>query len=115
MSPRRIFAWLVVGLAALLALVPAASAQLNFATAERFGLGGGVRPSAVALGDVNGDARLDLATANEDSGSASVMLGTRTGGFGPARSVSLGGARSPLSVALGDLNADARLDLVTAN
>ena len=100
---------------ALLPLAPTASAQLGFATAAKFGLGGGLRPSSAALGDLNGDGRLDIATANEDSGNASVMLGSHTGGFGPARSVSLEAAGSPQSVALAELNGDARLDLVTAN
>ena len=106
---------LVANLAALLLLAPAASAQVGFASAARFDLRDGQRPVSAALGDLNGDGRLDITTANEDSGNVSVLIGTGTGGFRSVRSVNLGGARSPQSLALGDLNGDALIDVVTAN
>lgn len=74
-------------------------------------------PWGVALGDLNGDGRLDIVTANHGGGtgsSVSVLLGTGTGSFGAASNFLVGGT-APMSVALADLDADTRLDIVTAN
>ena len=73
----------------------------------------GNNPFGLALGDVNGDGRLDVATANYGAGSVSVLVGTGTGAFGPHTDYPTGGI--PRSVALGDVNGDGRLDLVAAN
>ena len=73
----------------------------------------GLGPFSVALGDVNGDGRLDLATANFLAGTVSVLLGTSAGAFGPNTDFPTRGI--PRSVALGDVNGDGRLDVVTAN
>ena len=40
-------------------------------------------PYPVAIGDVNGDGRPDLVTANYDSGDVSVLLGNGDGTFQP--------------------------------
>ncbi|MEW6283581.1 MAG: FG-GAP-like repeat-containing protein, partial [Candidatus Eremiobacterota bacterium] len=73
----------------------------------------GTNPFSVALGDVNGDGRLDLATANVNSNDASVLLGNGDGTFQAAQNFAAGA--NPFSVALGDVNGDGRLDLATAN
>ena len=70
----------------------------------------------VALGDLNGDGRLDLVatnTGNSSNSSTSVLLGTGSGTFGPKTDYPTGG--TPYSVALGDLNGDGRIDIITAN
>ena len=67
-------------------------------------------PAAIALGDLNGDGKLDLATANGDT--VSVLLNRGNGRFRPKRNVPTGGARS---IAVADLNADGSVDLATAN
>src|SRR5262249_38722716 len=41
----------------------------------------GARPGALAIGDVNGDQRLDAVIANQGDRSLSVLLGTGTGSF----------------------------------
>jgi hypothetical protein len=76
----------------------------------------GVAPTSVAIGDLNGDGLPDLAVANHGSitGTVSVLLGTGAGGFGPATNFSVGSG-NPNSVAIGDLNGDGALDLVTAS
>ena len=71
----------------------------------------GANPTGVALGDVNGDGRLDIATTSP--GTASVLLGTGAGAFGPRTDYPT--AAQPYSVALADVNDDGRLDLVTTN
>jgi hypothetical protein len=76
----------------------------------------GSSPFAVALGDLNGDSRLDLVAANLGASNVSVRLGDGTGAFPtePAGSP-FGVGAGPWSVVLEDFNADGRLDLATSN
>jgi hypothetical protein len=69
----------------------------------------------VALGDLNADGKLDIVSVGEwnFAGSASVLLGTGGGTFGATVDYPIGDM--PASVALGDLDNDGRLDIVTAN
>jgi hypothetical protein len=77
----------------------------------------GSLPWDVAIGDLNGDGRPDLATANiPDRGrvsSVSVFINKGDGSFD--NKVDYRTGRRPFSVAIGDLNHDGKLDLVTAN
>jgi hypothetical protein len=67
----------------------------------------------VAIGDLNGDGKADLAVANSGSADVAVLLGT---GFGTFSLVtSLGAGPNPRSVAVGDLNGDGTPDLAVAN
>jgi alpha-tubulin suppressor-like RCC1 family protein len=67
----------------------------------------GTSPVAIAAGNFNGDAIPDLVTANAFSGDISILLS----GMGPATSIPLGGG-NPSSVAVADMNADGRMDIV---
>jgi len=81
----------------------------------------GVLPSdgvSVAVGDFNGDGKLDLAVANISLGnpgpiSVSVLLGNGDGTFQPAVNYSAGSY--PSSVTVADFNGDGKLDLAVAN
>jgi hypothetical protein len=66
----------------------------------------------VAVGDFNGDQKLDLAVASYGSG-VSVLLGNGQGSFGVPASFKVG--LEPDSVAIGDFNGDQKLDLAVAN
>src|SRR5262249_97265 len=76
-------------------------------------LGEGQGSSSVALGDFNGDGKLDLAVANFGNNTVSVLLGNGDGTFQAAQH--FGVDLEPASVAVGDFNGDGKLDLVTAN
>jgi hypothetical protein len=69
--------------------------------------------TSIAVGDLNGDGRLDLAVANAGSNSVSVLVGNGDGSFQPARNFAVD--RGPVFVAVGDVNGDGIPDLVTAN
>jgi hypothetical protein len=69
-------------------------------------------PKAVAVGDFNGDGKLDLVTANYSSNNISVLLGNGDGTFQAAVNYNTGSF--PNAVAVGDFNGDGKLDLVTA-
>jgi len=70
-------------------------------------------PISVAVGDVNGDERPDLAVANSGGNTVSVLLGNGDGTFQSALTLTAGSY--PDSVAVGDVNGDGRPDLVVAN
>ncbi|MBX5490922.1 MAG: VCBS repeat-containing protein, partial [Chloroflexi bacterium] len=75
----------------------------------------GNNPQDVAVGDVNGDGKLDLVVANATSNDVSVLLGAGAGTFGAATTLSEGAGSSPRAVAIADLNGDAKLDLAIAH
>ena len=87
------------------------AAKVEFAT--------GTNPFSVAIGDVDGDGKADLAVTNFDANTVSVFRNTATpgrittGSF--AAKVNFGTAFFPNSVAIGDLDADGKADLAVTN
>src|SRR5439155_11609832 len=85
--------------------------------------GSGIEPVSVAMGDFNGDGKLDLAVANYPSwdnsklgftnGIVSVLLGKGDGSFRAAVNYSAG--ITPFSIAVSDFNGDGKPDLAVAN
>lgn len=77
----------------------------------------GLRPVGVAIGDLNGDGKPDLAVADtgptgpnpQGGGGASLLFNDGSGGFGAPVHV---GTQSLSSIAIGDVDGDGKLDLV---
>jgi hypothetical protein len=65
----------------------------------------------VAVGDFNGDGKLDLAIANQYDGTVTVLLGDGTGGFTAAAGSPFAVGTNPSSVAVADFNGDGKPDL----
>ena len=92
----------------------------TFQTAVNYA-SGGQSPQAIAIADVNGDGKLDVAITNEcasnsdcSSGFVSLLLGNGDGTFQNAVNSGSGGVYAD-SVAIGDVNGDGHADLVVAN
>jgi hypothetical protein len=92
---------------------PITNATASVSTLPQSVFGVGYGPQSVAVGDFNGDGKLDLAVANSNSNTVSVLLGDGTGNFTVASSPATG--NTPVSVAVGDFNGDGKLDLAVAN
>jgi hypothetical protein len=71
-------------------------------------------PSSVAVADLSADGRLDVAVANSDAGSVTVLLGNGAGRFRPATDSPFP-VPSPTELAAADLNGDGSLDFAVAS
>jgi hypothetical protein len=101
-----------IGVALILGVVsPAATPSSGFAPAESYAAGYG--PVSVVLGDLNGDGKPDLVTANLYAHTVSVLLSRGNGSFQSRREDRARG--DVRAVAIGDLNGDHESDLVTVN
>jgi hypothetical protein len=85
--------------------VPQFSAPAAYAT--------GNYPQGIAVGDFNGDGKLDVAVANAFSGNVSILLGDGAGRLGAGTAVQLGG--QPVALVAADFNGDSKIDLAVAD
>jgi hypothetical protein len=87
---------------------PEKAVALQFATD-----GTGSEPYAVAVGDFNGDGKLDLVVPNVSATTVSILLGNGDGTFQSQSQYQAGYA--PIAVGVADLNGDGKLDLAVVN
>jgi hypothetical protein len=73
----------------------------------------GKAPTAICTADLNSDRRLDLAVANKDDGTISVLISRADGSFAPPKIYSVG--RGPVSITAADFNGDGIPDLAVVN
>ncbi|HEV2423273.1 MAG TPA: FG-GAP-like repeat-containing protein [Terriglobia bacterium] len=85
----------------------------TFNAAVEYSIGSGSEPIAVATGDFNKDGKLDLAVADLNADTVSVLLGNGDGTFQSPASYATG--LGPHALAVTDINGDGKLDLVVAN
>ncbi len=85
----------------------------NSSLAAAAGYAVGLNPVSVAIQDLNGDGRLDVATTNFDSHNVSVLLNNGNSTF--AAAVNYAAGTNPIHTAIADFNGDGRPDLAVAN
>jgi hypothetical protein len=90
------------------------SGMVSYATKVDFATG--ISPSSVAIGDMDGDSKADLAVANAGPDNVSVFRNTGSSGtVSYATKVDFTAGTNPRSVAIGDLDGDGKADLAVAN
>jgi len=87
----------------------------TFSLAQNSVFATGSNPWAIVAADFNGDGKLDLAVANYDGGSVTILMGNGDGTFTPAAGSPLAVGTNPIALVVGDFNSDGKLDLVVAN
>lgn len=90
----------------------------SFEPAVEYAAGSGTY--SVAVGDFDGDGKLDVAVANSgfgllEPGGIQVLLGNGDGTFQGAVNYGTGSGTNPTAVVVGDFNNDGKLDLAVAN
>jgi VCBS repeat protein/FG-GAP repeat protein len=104
---------LLLGTVVLAWAAHAAVPNASFNAPQSFAVPNGPSfPYAVAVGDLNGDGKADMAVAG--GGYVSILLGNGDGTFAPAVSYAAG-SLDTLSVAIADFNGDGKPDLALAN
>ncbi len=91
----------------------ALSGNLSGTSFPRTDFNVGHSPSAIVVGDFNGDAKLDLAVTNEADNTVSILLGNGDGTFQTQKTFATG--VGPDAIVAADFNGDGKLDLAVAN
>jgi len=86
----------------------------GFTPAASGAFAAGIKPVAIVVADFNGDGKADLAIANQNDDTVSVLLGNGDASFiqAPGSPIPVPG---PVALAVGDLNGDGNADLAVAD
>jgi RHS repeat-associated protein len=86
---------------------------VNFQPRLTLSTGSSSTPTALAMGDVNGDGIVDIVATKENDNTVAVLLNNGDGSFQSAVTYAVGA--KPVAVVLGLFDSDTHLDLLTAN
>jgi len=109
--PHCIIAVSVLISALLISAPPPPSARIFGDTAVAAAVAG--QPRAIAVGDWNGDARLDFAVASTQPDAVEILIGQGNGAYTSAGTLGVG--RGPSAIVAADLNDDGKIDLAVTN
>jgi hypothetical protein len=87
----------------------------GFTQAAGSPVAGGSAPVAIAAGLLDADGVPDLAIANSTTNTVTILRGDGLGGFSPMPGSPITVGTTPMDVKIGDLNGDAKQDIVVAN